>query len=427
MARLGSVVVDVGRLRVHREFRLLTIGGLVGGLGRQIAVIALPYQLYVLTNSPLAIGALAVVQLVPLLAFSMVGGAIADTVERRRLLLITQTGLLGCSVILALVAALPEPPIILIYAVAFALGAITAVEQPARSSAMFRVVPRDELPWAISISQVTWNISSVLGPALGGALIATLGLPAAYGMNALAIAVSVVTLLGLRPMPPLDSAPRFTFAAIREGLRYARRTRVLLATFVVDLDAMIFGMPVALFPILALDVFHAGAEGVGLMTAAPAAGALLGAFFTGWVHRVRFQGRAVIIAVAVWGLAIAGFGLATFSLPLALLFLAIAGAADMFSAIFRSTILQVGLPDHLRGRLSALHLTVVTGGPRLGDLEATAVAAAVNAPFSVVSGGLLCVLGLAAVAWWYPELAAYDAHKAAEQAAELSRIEGAAG
>jgi MFS family permease len=426
VTRLGSVVVDVGRLRRHREFRLLTIGGLVGGLGRQVAVIALPYQLYVLTRSPLAIGALAVVQLVPLLAFSMVGGAIADTVERRRLLIIAQGSLLLCALALAATAALADPPILLIYLIAFAIGATTAVEQPARSSAMYRVVPRDELPWAISISQVSWNIASVLGPALGGALIAAVGLAAAYLANALTIGVSIVTLLGLSPMPPLGTATRFSLAAIREGLRYARQTRVLLATFVVDLDAMVFGMPVALFPILSLDVFHTGPEGVGLMTAAPAAGALLGALFTGWVHRVRLQGRAVIAAVAVWGLAIAAFGLATFSFPLALAFLAVAGAADMFSAIFRSTILQVGLPDHLRGRLSALHLTVVTGGPRLGDLEATAVAAAVSAPFSVVSGGILCVLGLLAVAWWYPELAAYDAHRAAEQAAELSRLESAA-
>ena len=427
MSRLGSVLVDVGRLREHREFRLLTLGSLVGGLGRQVTIIALPYQLYVLTRSPLAIGALAVVQLIPLLTMSMVGGAIADSVERRRLLLFTQSGLLACSAALAAIATVNAPPIILIYAVAFLAGAISAIDQPTRSSAMYRVIPREDLPWAISISQVTWNISSVLGPALGGVLIAAVGLPAAYATDALTFAVSIATIVAIAPMPPLGGAARFSIAAIREGLRYARETRVLLATFVVDLDAMIFGMPVALFPILSLDVFHAGAEGVGLMTAAPAAGALLGALFTGWVHRVRLQGRAVMVAVAAWGLAIAAFGLSTFSFPLALLFLAIAGASDMYSAVFRSTILQVGLPDHLRGRLSALHLTVVTGGPRLGDLEATAVATAVNAPFSVVSGGLLCVLGLVAVAWWFPELAAYDAHAAAADAAELSRLEAAAG
>jgi hypothetical protein len=427
LARLGSALVDIGRLRQHREFRLLTIGSLIGGLGRQVTVIALPYQLYVLTHSPLAIGALAIVQLVPLLAFSMFGGAIADTVERRRLLLITQSSLLLCSAGLAVIATLSAPPVLLIYVVAFVAGAISAVDQPARSSAMYRVVGREDLPWAISISQVTWNVASVLGPALGGALIATVGLTAAYATDAVTFAVSIATIVAIAPMPPLGGGARFSIGAIREGLRYARETRVLLATFVVDLDAMIFGMPVALFPILSLDVFHAGPEGVGLMTAAPAAGALLGALFTGFAHRVRFQGRAVMIAVAVWGLAIAAFGLATFSFPLALLFLAIAGAADMYSAVFRATILQVGLPDHLRGRLSALHLTVVTGGPRLGDLEATAVAAAVSAPFSVVSGGLACVLGLAAVAWWFPELAAYDAQVAAAYASELARHEAAAG
>jgi MFS family permease len=291
---------------------------------------------------------------------------------------------------------------------------------------MYRVVPREDVPWAVSISQVTWNISSVLGPALGGALIGLVGLPAAYATDACTFAVSIFTLLLISPLPPLGNAPRVGLGAIREGLAYARRTRVLLATFVVDLDAMIFGMPTALFPILALEVFHTGPQGVGLMTAAPAAGALVGALFTGWVHRVQHQGRAVIAAVAVWGFAIAGFGLASFSFPLALVFLAIAGAADMYSAVFRSTILQVGLPDHLRGRLAALHLAVVTGGPRLRDLEATAVAAAFGATVSVVSGGLLCVAGLAGVVWRFPELARYDAHRAAADAARLAETEAAA-
>ncbi len=427
MAGVGGLLVDVGRLRHYRDFRLLTIGGLISGLGRQMTVIALPYQLYVLTGSPIAIGILALVQLVPLLTFTLAGGAIADTVERRRLLLITQTLLLGCSAALAVIATIPDPPILLLYAVAFVAGAVTAVDQPTRSSATYRVVPREELPWAISISQVSWNISSVLGPAIGGVLIAVVGLAAAYATDALTFLVSIVTILLIAPMPPLERATRFSLAAIREGLRYARQTRVLLATFVVDLDAMIFGLPVALFPILSLDVFHAGAAGVGLMTAAPAAGALIGALFTGWVHRVRRQGRAVIVAVTVWGIAITAFGFSTFSFPLALMFLAIAGAADMYSAIFRSTILQVRLPDHLRGRLSALHLTVVTGGPRLGDLEAAAVAAAFNAQVSVISGGLLCLAGLALTAWRFPELAAYDAVHAEEEAAELSRLEAAAG
>jgi MFS family permease len=417
VARFGNVLLDVGRLRAHRDFRLMLAGQLIGGMGRQVTLIALPYQLYVLTRSPLAIGALALVQLVPLLAFSLAGGAIADSVDRRRLLLITQASLMACSVALALIATLAAPPILLIYVVALLATSISAVDQPARSSAIYRLVPREQFGWAIAISQASYQLSSVFGPALGGVLIAALGLPAAYAVDALTFAVSIATLARIHAIPPLETATRFSLAAIREGLAYARRTRVILSTFVIDLDAMIFGLPVALFPILSLEVFHAGAEGVGLMTAAPAAGALAGALISGWVHRIRRQGRAVIVAVFVWGLAITLFGLSTFSFPLALAFLAIAGAADMFSAIFRSTILQLGLPDHLRGRLSALQLMLVTGGPRLGDLEATAVAAAVSAQFSVISGGLLSIFGVAVTAWLYPELAAYDAERAAADAA----------
>jgi hypothetical protein len=201
--------------------------------------------------------------------------------------------------------------------------------------------------------------------------------------------------------------PRPGLAAIREGLRFAAGHRVILATFAIDLDAMIFGMPTSLFPILALDTFHAGPAGVGLLTAAPAAGAFLGALLSGWVGAVRRTGRAVILAVAAWGAAITAFGLVTFAFPLALAFLAVAGAADVLSAVFRSTIVQLEAPDELRGRVTALHLLVVTGGPRLGDMEAAGVAAVLGAQVSVVSGGLLCLAGIVAVVRRFPELAAH--------------------
>jgi ENTS family enterobactin (siderophore) exporter len=211
----------------------------------------------------------------------------------------------------------------------------------------------------------------------------------------------------IAPLPPLGRVARPGLAAIREGLRFAADRRVILATFAIDLDAMIFGMPTSVFPILALDTFHAGPAGVGLLTAAPAAGAALGALFSGWVSGVRRTGRAVIVAVTAWGAAIAAFGFVTFSFPLALICLAIAGAADVLSAVFRSTIVQLETPDELRGRVTALHLLVVTSGPRLGDLEAAGVAAVVGAQVSVVSGGLICLAGLIAVVRAFPELAAH--------------------
>lgn len=423
MSRFRGILLDLRPLRRHRDFRILLLGQLASGFGRQVTLIALPYQLYILTHSPLAIGGLALVQLVPLLAFSLAGGAVADRIDRRRLLLLTQSCLCVTSVLLALLATLADPPILLIYGVAFIAATISAIDSPTRTSAIYRVVPREELGWAISIMQAVWQLAQVLGPAFGGVLIAVVGLPAAYATDALTFGVSIAALIAIAPIPPLvASTGRNTLAAIREGLDYARQTPVILSTFVADLDAMIFGLPVALFPILAIDTFHMGAAGVGLMTAAPAAGALLGAVLTGWVGRVRYQGRAVLVAVFVWGLSITLFGLSTFFFPLALVFLAIAGAADMFSAIFRGTILQVSVPDELRGRLSALHLMVVAGGPRVGDLEATGVAAIAGAPFSVISGGLVSIIGIALVAWRFPQLAAYDARQVAEEAASADLV-----
>ena len=410
MSRLGGLALDLRPLQLDRDFRLVWAGQLVSNLGRQVTVIALPFQLYVLTGSPLAIGALALVQLGPLLAFSLAGGAIADAVDRRRLLLVTQLGLAAASAILAWLAMLGSPPVWALYVVAFGAATISAIDQPARTSAIPRLVPRERLAPAIAINQAGFQTAAVVGPAIGGLLIASIGLPAAYAVDAVTFGASLAALFAIAPIPPFHGAARPGLAAVLEGLRFARRMPVILATFVVDLDAMIFGMPEALFPVLALDVFRAGPMGVGFLAAAPAAGALIGALLTGWVGRVRMQGRAVVFAVGAWGLAITAFGLATFSFPLALLLLAVAGGADVLSAVFRSTIVQLATPDGLRGRVSALHLMVVTGGPRVGDMEAAGVAALVGAQASVVSGGVLCLLGLAVVAWRLPQLWRYDAH-----------------
>jgi ENTS family enterobactin (siderophore) exporter len=208
-------------------------------------------------------------------------------------------------------------------------------------------------------------------------------------------------------LPPLGVVVRPGLDAIREGLRFARQKRAILGSFAIDLNAMIFGMPTALFPVLALDVFHTGPAGLGLMAAAPAAGAFLGALFSGWVSGVRRAGRAIIASVVCWGLAITAFGLVTVSFPLALLFLALAGAADVFSAVFRSTLVQLETPDRLRGRVMSIHTLVVTSGPRLGDIEAAVVASLVGPQFAVVSGGVLCVLGAGVVARRFPQLRSY--------------------
>ena len=250
---------------------------------------------------------------------------------------------------------------------------------------------------------------AVAGPALGGVLLATVGTAPAFLVDALTFGAAIVALLLMAPIPPHPGAARPSLAAVAEGLRFVRAKRIVLSTFVIDFEAMVFGMPSSLFPALALDVFRAGPAGVGLLAAAPAAGALVGAVLTGWTTSVRRPGRAVVVAVAGWGLAITAFGLLTMSFPLALLCLAIAGAADVVSAVLRSGIVQLETPDEIRGRVLSIHILVVTSGPKLGDAEAAAVAALVGAQASVVSGGLLCLGGLAWVVRAFPELLRHEA------------------
>lgn len=376
-------------------------------MGNQITRIALVYQVFVVTGSTLAIGALSLVQLIPILVFALGAGSLADAVDRRRLLMLTQTGLALCSLALVLLALSGTPPVAALFAIAALSAGLGAVDQPARASSIPRLVPNERLPAAIALNQLNYQTASIVGPAVGGLLIAGIGLAGAYAVDVCTFVASMIALVAIRPLPPLGVVTRPGLAAIAEGLRFARERRAILGSFVIDLNAMIFGMPTALFPVLALNVFGTGAAGFGLLAAAPAVGAFFGALLSGWVSNVRRIGRAILIAVAGWGLAITAFGLVTFSFPLALVFLALAGAADVFSAVFRSTLLQLETPDALRGRVTSIHTLVVTSGPRLGDLEAAVVAAAAGPQFAVVSGGVLCVLGVFVVARGFPELAGH--------------------
>jgi MFS family permease len=405
--RLRGYLLDVTPLRFDRDFRWLYFGSVVSGVGNQVTRIVLPYQVYVLTHSTLAIAALTAVQLVPLLVLSLVAGSLADAVDRRRLLLVTQLGLALTSLALAFIALQPAPPLLAILAVAAVGAGLGAVTQPARASATPRLVPPERLPAAIALNQLSYQATSIVGPAIGGLLVATAGPPTAYLFDAITFVGVLVGLLAIAPLPPIGDIARPGISAIVEGLRFAARRRVILSTFVIDLNAMIFGMPSALFPPLALDVFRTGPAGVGLLAAAPAVGAFGAALLSGWVSAVRRTGRAIVIAVVVWGVAIVGFGLSTFSFALALVFLAIAGGADVLSAVFRSSLVQLETPDALRGRVMSIHVLAVSSGPQLGDIEAASLASVIGAQASVVSGGLLCVVGVAGVVRLFPELLAH--------------------
>jgi MFS family permease len=403
-------VLDLSPLRDSRDFRLLWIGEVISHTGRHITVVALPFQVFELTRSPLAVGLIGLAQIGPLIAFSLIGGAIADAHDRRRLLIISQVGSMAASLMLVGGAVAGDPPLWFLYLAAAISSAFAALDSPTRAAAIPRLVPKDRISSAIALNQVGFQVNDVAGPALGGVLIAVAGLKWAYAIDAITFLAAIWALLLMRPMPPEHEGPRPpVMRSIREGFTYLRGRRVLQATFIVDINAMVFAMPRALFPILAVEAFHVGPAGLGFLYAAPGAGALAGALLTGWVRHVRHQGRAVLWAVAVWGLSIVGFGLSTGAFALALVFLAIAGAADTISAIFRGTILQSSVPDRLRGRLSGIHIMVVVGGPRLGDFEAGLVAQLISPTFSVVSGGLACVAGVAVIAMAMPQFRRYHA------------------
>jgi MFS family permease len=414
--RLARIAIDLSPLRVSRDFRRVWFGLVVSTIGSQFSVVAVFIQVTRLTGSELAVGATGLIYLVGLVAGSIVGGVVLDAWDRRRLLAISQTGLgLGTGTLL-LGATLGDPPLALVYIGIAVIAAFSAIDSPTRSAMTPRLIGTQLIPAAQALNQVVWNSAALFGPALAGLVITGVGLQWAYAIDLSSICFMFFVALSIRPMPPVGLEENATgWRAILEGFSYLKGSRLLQSTFVVDLVAMIFGMPRALFTFLAVDQFHRSEEIVGLLFSAPAVGALLGAVASGWTRRIVHQGRAVAIAVAVWGAAIAAFGLMGDHLWFALAMLAVAGWADVISAIFRSTILQVSVPDRLRGRLSGIHILVVTGGPRLGDFEAGLVARAVSPLFSVVSGGIACIVGAGLVATVYPELRRYHSTPRVDQ------------
>lgn len=402
----GRLLVDISPLKASEEYRWLYAGLATAWTGRQLTVVAVPYQVYQLTGSTLAVGLLGAAQFVPLLVTSLVGGAVADAVDRRRLLIVSQVSLALTAAGLMWNALLESPLVWPLYVLSGLNAAIAAVDSPTRAAVLPTLVGRELLTSALALNQTLGNVAKAVGPALAGALISTAGLAPTFGVEMALFAGGALAMSRIRPLPPADGGRKVGLTSIAEGLRFLKRRRLLQANFAIDLNAMIFGMPRALFPAVGTEVLGGGAAVVGLLYAAPGAGALLGAITSGWVPRVERQGRAVVAAVTLWGVAIATFGLTSSVIP-AVALLAVAGFADVVSAVFRNTILQLSIPDSLRGRLSGIHIAVVSGGPRLGDLEAGTVAALTSVRFSVVSGGLACIAGALAIGRWMPELVRY--------------------
>jgi MFS family permease len=357
---------------------------------------------YERTNSSLWVGVVSFIQLPLLITGSLWGGALGDRFDRRTLLAFASLLLGVLSTALGVNALFVHPSFVVLILVPALAAGLAGLAGPLRNAAIPTLVAPSELVAAISVNQVIINLGTLVGPALAGILLATVGLSWCYFLDAITFGILVLATLMMAPIKPVgEHAGVKTLRAIRDGFTYVRRHAVVQAVYLVDLNAMVFGLPRALFPAVTKHVYHAGPEVLGLLYAAPGAGALLMALTTGWLGRVERRGRLVVLVVLAWGVVMALFGLVPV-LWVGLVCLGVAGAMDVISAVLRQTILQTSITDDFRSRISSIQMAVVTGGPRLGDLESGTVATFTSTEFSIVSGGIVCVLGVLALVRWRP-------------------------
>ncbi|MFE1440835.1 MFS transporter [Streptomyces sp. NPDC058739] len=405
-SRSRGLLPDLAPWRASRDFRLLWVAGAVSNFGSFLTFVALPVQIKELTGSAAAVGAIGAVELIPLIVFGLYGGALADALDKRGLILWSEVGQGLLSVILLVNALLPEPAVWPLYLVAALSSALVSVQRPALDSLWPRIVAHEHLPAAASLNSLRWTVGGVAGPALAGVVVAYAGLGWAYAADLLTFAVSVVLIVPLASSPAAHEAARPSLKAIAEGARYAWSRKELLGTYAVDLAAMFLAMPLAVLPFLADDL---GAEwALGLMYAAVPLGSLLVSVTSGWTARIHRHGRMVVLAAALWGLAIAAAGVCG-NVWLVLLFLTVAGGCDMVSGIFRGVMWNQTIPDELRGRLAGIELLSYSVGPTLGQVRSGGFAAWWGVRASVWSGGLLCAGGVGLLALCLPKLMTYDA------------------
>ncbi len=415
MARL---LADTAPLK-DLDFRRLWLANIVTVIGAQLTIVAVPAQIYLITGSSAYVGLTGVFGLVPLVVFGLWGGALADAMDRRMLLVCTTVGLIGCSALFWLQAAAGIENVWVILALFSVQQAFFAVNQPTRTAILPRLLPARELPAALSLSMTVTQAGAIAGPLVGGAMIPALGFPLLYLLDTIFLLPTLFAVIRLPSMKPDGDAPRAAgLRSVIDGLRYLSREKILLASFVVDLIAMILGMPRALFPQMAHENFGGPAEGgwaFALLFVAISAGAVLGGVFSGWVSHVRRQGLAVIVCILIWGVAVAGAGVAVaFSggsalpiLPVVLVLLMIGGAADMASSAFRQSIMLAAANDEVRGRLQGVFLVVVAGGPRIADVAHGAAAASVGVAWATSMGGVGVVLATLVAAVLIPSFIRY--------------------
>jgi MFS family permease len=381
----------------HRDFRLLWIGQLVSVTGSQMQLIAINWHVYLLTKSPLALGAVGLVRVVPIILCSLLGGLVADAFDRKRLILGAQTIMLLSAGVLAAITATGLQSVWPIYLLTAISSAAVAFDNPARQALLPMLIPAEEFPNAVSLGMIALHISMISGPALAGIILSGLGPALVYALNALSFLAVIVAVLLMRASGRLDSegsgVSRVSLGALREGLSFVWRTPIIVQTMTLDFVATFFASATALLPIFAAEILHVGARGLGLLGAAPAVGSVIAALAMARLGMLSRQGATVIGAIGVYGAATIAFGLSKV-FWFSLLMLALTGAADTVSTVLRQTIRQLVTPNHLRGRMTSVNMIFFMGGPQLGEMEAGVLAKLLGAPFSVVIGGVGCLVAV---------------------------------
>ena len=418
---MAKYAIDLSPLRKSADFRYLWSAGLISYFGSMITYVAVPFQIKELTNSYVAVAVSGLVEIVPLVIFGLYGGVLADSIDRKKLIWITEALSLLLTGILLINSLLDSPSIILIYVVAGLFAAVSGLRQPAMSAALPRLVDHEDMTAASALMSLRWQAGVIIGPTIGGVLISTFSVSVGYGADIATFVISLILLAMMSNIPPSKEAEKPSLAALLDGIKYSFARKDLLGTYLIDLAAMFFAMPTALIPFWADQLGAPWA--LGFLYAAGTVGSVAIILTSGWTKNVRFYGRAIMWAAIGWGAAIALAG-ATNYLALVLLFLALAGASDMVSALFRSAMWNQTIPDNLRGRLAGIELLSYSLGPLAGQMRAASMAAAFSLTFSVTAGGIICIISVALLAGFFPILRKFDIKtdkNALEKAAESEK------
>ena len=418
MSIARKYAIDLTPLKKYRDFRLLWSAGLFSYFGSMITFVALPFQVKELTNSYWAVGLIGVVEIIPLIIFGLYGGVLADYVDRKKMIWLTEFGTLVATAILFLNSLRDEPSVILLFIIAAIFAALSGLKRPSQDAILPRLVNHDDLPSASALMSLRWQFGGIVGPSAGGLIIATYGAGAGYLIDCATFVISLALLWQVRSVPPLSKTTPPSIAALMEGIRYAYNRKDLLGTYVVDLAAMFLAMPMALFP------FWADAIGapyaLGFFYSSITIGAVIVTLGSGWMRNYSHHGRAVVIGALGWGVAIVVAG-SSDSLTVVIISLVIAGAFDQVSALFRGFIWNQSIPDELRGRLAGIEMLSYLLGPLGGQARAGGMAAMTSLRTSIVGGGLLCIGFVAVIASVMPKFRTYDV-RTNEFAVEQAKI-----